>query len=175
MAMSGLQMIRVDIDDESQIAVTIFGLIRALNYKEQWQGKWVKRNYQTDKQQINFPQLVDQQSDALGAELAVAKYFKQPIDLGNLNYKQKADVGHNFEVKHTKWKDGSLILHEYDRKEDIAILVTGSMPRYFICGWIPVSVARRPSHQRSDKSWWIGQQDLHPMANLARSSYANQL
>jgi len=168
-------MIRVDLDDESQIAVTIFGLIRALNYKEQWQGKWVKRNYQTDKQQINFPQLVDQQSEALGAELAVARYFKQPIDLSNLYYKNKADVGHNFEVKHTKWKDGSLILRDHDRKEDIAILVTGSMPKYYLCGWIPIAVARRPSQKRNDGAWWIGQQDLHPMGNLVRSMYANQL
>jgi hypothetical protein len=168
-------MIRVDLDDETQIAVTIFGLIRAINYTEQWQGKWAKPNYQTAKQQINFPQLVDQQSDALGAEVAVAKYFKQPIDLSNLNYKTKADVGHNIEVKHTKWKDGSLILRDHDRKEDIAILVTGSMPRYYLCGWIPIAVARRPSQKRNDGAWWIGQQDLHPMGNLVRSMYANQL
>jgi hypothetical protein len=168
-------MIRVDLDDETQISVTIFGLIRAINYTEQWQGKWAKPNYQTAKQQINFPQLVDQQSDALGAEVAVAKYFKQPIDLANLNYKEKADVGHNIEVKHTKWKDGSLILRDHDRKEDIAILVTGSMPRYFLCGWIPIAVARRPSQKRNDGAWWIGQQDLHPMGNLVRSMYANQL
>ena len=168
-------MIRVDLDDETQIAVTIFGLIRAINYTEQWQGKLAKPNYQTAKQQINFPQLVDQQSDALGAEVAVAKYFKQPIDLANLNYKTKADVGHNIEVKHTKWKDGSLILRDHDRKEDIAILVTGSMPRYFLCGWIPIAVARRPSQKRNDGAWWIGQQDLHPMGNLVRSMYANQL
>ena len=118
---------------------------------------------------------MDQQSDALGAEVAVAKYFKQPIDLANLNYKTKADVGHNIEVKHTKWKDGSLILRDHDRKEDIAILVTGSMPRYFLCGWIPIAVARRPSQKRNDGAWWIGQQDLHPMGNLVRSMYANQL
>lgn len=175
MAMSGVQMIAYHLSDEQQIQVTIFGLMRALDYKEQWQGKWEKRNYQTDKQQINFPQLVDQQADALGAELAVARYFNQPFDFGNNNFKNKADVGHNFEVKHTKWKDGSLILRDHDRKEDIAILVTGSMPKYYLCGWIPIAVARRPSQKRNDGAWWIGQQDLHPMGNLVRSMYANQL
>lgn len=168
-------MIRIDIDKPTQVEITIAGLVRALEYQEQWEGKWERRNYQTDRENLNYPAFVAQQSEALGAEVAVAKYFKKPINLFGHNYKIKADVGKNIEVKHTKWKDGSLILSEYDRKEDIAILVTGSLPRYFVCGWIPVSVARRPSHQRSDGKWWIGQQDLHPMANFHRSIYADQI
>ena len=168
-------MIRVDFDNATQVAVTAAGLQRAINYIPQWEGVTVKRNYQNDRERLNFPAFVAQQSEAIGAELAVAKYFRKDIDLGNLNYKAGADVGNNIEVKLTKWQDGSLILTELDRKEDIAILVTGTMPKYYVCGWIPVAVARRPSHQRSDGSWWIGQQDLHPMNNFSRSIYANQI
>lgn len=175
MAMSGLQMIRVDLTHEEQINCTIYGLIRATDYIDSWLGRQAKRNFMADKRQINFPQMVDQQSEAIGAELALSKFLKYPFDYGNRNYKNKADVGSNFEVKHTKWKDGSLILYEHDRNQDIAVLVTGSMPFYYICGWIPISMARRPSQRRNDGCWWIGQQDLHPMANLVRSQYADQL
>lgn len=168
-------MIPVPITNEEQVRITEAGLHRAINYIPQWEGVTIKRNHQHDRERMNFPAFVMQQSEALGAEVAVAKYFRKPIDVTNLNYKLGADVGNNIEVKWTKWQDGSLILTELDRKEDIAILVTGSMPKYYVCGWIPVAVARRPSHQRSDGSWWIGQADLHPMANFSRSIYADQI
>ena len=168
-------MIPINFDNATQVAVTAAGLKRAINYIPQWEGVTAKRNYQHDRERLNFPAFVMQQSEALGAEVAVAKYFRKPIDIDNLNFKQGADVGNNIEVKWTKWQDGSLILTELDRKEDIAILVTGTMPKYYVCGWIPVAIARRPSHQRSDGTWWIGQHDLHPMANFSRSIYANQI
>ncbi len=168
-------MIRIDITNAEQVAITKAGLRRAIDYIPQWEGVTVKRNYQHDRERLNFPEFVMQQSQAFGAEYAVGKYFQNPIDLSADNHKNHADVGTNIEVKWTKWKDGCLILTELDRKEDIAVLVTGSMPKYYVCGWIPVSVARRPSHQRSDGSWWIGQADLHPMANFSRSIYANHI
>ena len=131
-------MIPVPITNEEQVRITEAGLHRAINYIPQWEGVTIKRNHQHDRERMNFPAFVMQQSEALGAEVAVAKYFRKPIDLTNLNYKLGADVGNNIEVKWTKWQDGSLILTELDRKEDIAILVTGSMPKYYVCGWIPV-------------------------------------
>lgn len=166
-------MILVQLDDERQVEVTIFGLVRATKYIEQWQGRWHRRNVAADKKHMNFAQFVDLQANALGAELAVAQYFGRPIDLNNENYKDKADVWDKLEVKHTFWKDGHLILTDDDRKTDIAILVTGTMPRYYLCGWIPINIARRPQQQRSDGSYWINQSDLHPMADYARSVHAN--
>jgi hypothetical protein len=166
-------MIRVDLDNDMQVAITAKGLERAIEYRGQWEGTWTKRNYQTDRENLNFPAFVAQQSESLGAEVAVAKYFNKAVNLNG--YKDKADVGTNLEVKWTKWRDGSLILRDHDRATDIAILVTGSMPRYYVCGWIPIRVARRPNSKRSDGSWWIGQQDLHPMVNFARSSYADKI
>jgi len=168
-------MILVQLDDERQIEITIFGLIRAIKYIDQWQGKWHRRNVVSDKRQMNFAQFVESQSNALGAEMAVAKYFGKAIDLGNENYKDKADVGDKLEVKHTAWKDGHLILTDDDRKTDIAILVTGTLPNYYLCGWIPINIARRPQQRRSDGSYWINQADLHPIGDLVRSSYANKI
>lgn len=162
----------VQLTEQEQIAITQAGLERALRYTPQWLGMTKKRNYQHDREQLNFANFVVQQSQAIAAEVAVSKYFRQPIDLKNVNYKNKADVGHNIEVKWTKWLDGSLILTELDRKEDIAILVTGSMPKLKVCGWIPIVMAQRNKQQRSDGSWWIAQHDLHPMADFSRSIYA---
>jgi hypothetical protein len=168
-------MILVQLDDERQVEVTIFGLIRAIKYIDQWKGKWHLRNVVSDKQKMNFAQFVDYQSDSLGAEVAVAKYFGKPIDLGNKNFKDEADVGDKLEVKHTPWKDGHLILTDRDRKTDIAILVTGKLPNYYLCGWIPINLARRPQQRRSDGSYWINQSDLHPIGDLIRSSHANKI
>lgn len=164
-------MIRIDLDNDLQVAITKAGHIRALKYRPQWEGKTVKRNYQNDRESLNFPAFVVQQSEAIGAEVAVAKYFGKPINLDG--YKDEADVANNIEVKWTKWQDGCLILTDNDRAQDIAVLVTGSMPKYFICGWIPINVARRPSQKRSDNAYWIAQNDLHDIANFVKSSYAN--
>ena len=164
---------KIMLDQQEQVLITRAGLQRALNYLPQWLGQTEKRNYQHDREALNFPEFVLQQSQALAAEVAVSKYFKQPIDLKNLHYKKTADVGHNIEVKWTKWKDGSLILTELDRKEDIAILVTGSMPTFYVCGWIPIVMAKRNKQQRSDGSWWVSQHDLHPMADFSRSIYGS--
>lgn len=163
---------KIVLTDQEQVQITSAGLQRAINYIPQWLGRTEKRNYQHDRESLNFAEFVVQQSQALAAEVAVSKYFRKPIDLQNLNYKNSADVGNNIEVKWTKWLDGSLILTELDRKEDIAILVTGSMPTMRVCGWIPIVMAKRNKQQRSDGSWWISQADLHPMADFHRSIYA---
>ena len=36
-------MIRVDLDNDAQIAITAKGLERALEYRGQWEGKWKER------------------------------------------------------------------------------------------------------------------------------------
>ena len=166
-------MITLDIDE--QVAIAHGGYERAVRYLPQWEGKTKKRNYQHDREQLTFVEFVAQQTEALGAEVAVAKYFKRPFSITNLNYKDLADVGNNIEVKWTRWRQGSLILTALDRKEDIAILVTGMMPVYFITGWIPVAMARRHQQMRSDGTWWISQADLQPMLHFHRSIYGQNL
>jgi hypothetical protein len=87
-------------------------------------------------------------------------------------FKNQADVGWNLEVKHTPWKAGCLILRDRDRADDIAVLVTGNSPNYYIIGWIVIGMARRPSRKRGDGSYWINPSDLNPIENLNRSIYA---
>jgi hypothetical protein len=71
-------MIRVDLDNATQVAVTQAGLRRAIDYIPQWEGVTIKRNYQHDRERLNFPDFVAQQSQAFGAEVAVAKYLENP-------------------------------------------------------------------------------------------------
>ena len=80
-------MIPIQIDNATQVAITKAGHRRAIDYIPQWEGVTVKRNYQNDRERLNFPAFVMQQSEAFGAELAVAKYFRKPIDLSADNFK----------------------------------------------------------------------------------------
>lgn len=123
-------------------------------------------------QKLSWHENIARDAEAAGAEIAFAKWlgiegFTPTVD----TFKGEADVGSKYEVKWTSWVDGSLILTDRDREKDIAVLVTGHAPNLYLCGWTPISVARRSRQRRSDGSWWIGQSDLHPMENLRRSSH----
>lgn len=123
-------------------------------------------------QKVNMHESIARNAEAIGAEIAVAKYFGVKDFEPTVNgFKLHADLGANIEVKWTKWKDGNLILTSRDRDSDIAVLVTGQSPDYYICGWTYVKTARRPARQRGDGSYWINQDDLHPIENLARAVY----
>jgi len=57
-----------------------------------------------------------------------------------------------------------MIIHEYDRPTDIAVLVTGKAPHYYIAGWIPVAMAQRPKYRHSKQpNWWVSQINLQPI------------
>jgi len=115
-------------------------------------------------------------AEAVGAEIAVAKYFNIEDFHPTVNtFKNEPDIamfsGLGLEVKQTKYVGGSLIIHEDDRDTDIAVLVTGISPTYTIRGWIPVSVCKKPKYQASDGSYWVTQVNLLPIENLLRSVY----
>ena len=121
-------------------------------------------------QKLSWHENIARDAEAAGAEIAFAKWlgiqgFTPTVD----TFKGEADVGSKYEIKWTSWVDGNLILTERDREQDIAVLVTGHAPNVYLCGWVPISMARRHKQRRSDGSWWIGQSDLHPMENLRRS------
>ena len=154
-------LVRLNHDEEMNCAV------KAL---ERAKGSEGMNDYSVQK--LNLFQDIARNSEALGAENAVAKYFDLPFE-GTVNtFKNQADVSWNLEVKHTPWKNGCLILRDRDRADDVAVLVTGNSPLYYIVGWIPIGMARRPSRQRSDGSYWINPSDLNPIENLNRSIYA---
>jgi len=125
--------------------------------------------YTKDK---NLHELIAQYAEALGAEWIVAKYLGVDYDPIVSKHKEAADVSSNIEVRWTKYVAGQLIVHEYDRSNDIAILVTGTAPHYFIAGWIPIAMAQRPKYRHSKQpNWWVTQINLQPIENLRRSNY----
>lgn len=123
---------------------------------------------------LNYHEYIAQLSESVGSEMAVAKYFQITDFAPTVNtFKTQADVGSRLEIKHTKWMDGHLVVHHSDRIDDIAVLVVGRSPEYWLAGWIPVADAK---HKRffveSEKNWWISQRDLRPMTDFLRSKYA---
>ena len=125
------------------------------------------RRYNTG---ITFHERVSELAETIASELVVARHLGFNYDPFEPKMKKKADVGDKFEVKWTKYMSGQLIVHEYDRVTDIAILVTGQTPHYFIAGWIPISVAQKPRYRHSHQpSWWVGQLNLQPIDTLKRS------
>ena len=124
-------------------------------------------------EKLNLHESIARDAEAIGAEMIVAQYFGIKDFEPTVNgFKLHADLGGNVEVKWTKYKDGHLLLSDRDRDSDIAILVTGQSPIYYLCGWIPIKTAKRPARKRSDGAYWINQSDLNPMLTLARSIYA---
>jgi hypothetical protein len=125
--------------------------------------------YTKDK---NLHELIAQYAEALGAEWIVARYLGFDYDPFVSKHKEAADVGSQIEVRWTKYVAGQLIVHEYDRSNDIAVLVTGQAPHYFIAGWIPIAMAQRPKYRHSKQpNWWVTQINLQPIENLRRSNY----
>ena len=112
-------------------------------------------------------------AESLAAEMLVARYFGLDYDINDNKGKRRADVGQGLEVRWTTYTGGNLIVYPYDRDDDVAVLVVGKSPVYYIVGWLPVAFAKRKrfKNPRQD-SWWVDQGNLNPIENLARSEYA---
>ena len=126
---------------------------------------------------INYHEFIGQLSEAVGAEMAVARYFKLTDFKPTYDtFKNEADVGRSIEVKWTKWVDGHMVIHQSDRMNDVAVLVTGKSPTYQLAGWLPVAMAKSKRNWRvQDKNWWVGQKDLLPIEDFLKSDYANAI
>ena len=122
---------------------------------------------------LNNHEQVTEYAESLGAEMIVARYFGLDYDINLSNGKRGADVGQGLEVRWTSYVGGNLIVYPNDRETDIAVLVVGKSPVYYIAGWLPVSFARRKrfKNPRQD-SWWVDQANLNPIETLVRSEYA---
>jgi hypothetical protein len=127
---------------------------------------------------LNYHEMVTEKAEAYGAQIAVAIHF------GVTDYvpdpgidDSKADVG-NIEVKHTQHAQGHLIVQNCYRspvrRKDIAILVIGKSPVYFLVGWIPVEMAMQPKYKvHWDDNYWVPQRNLFEMKYLKRSNYGD--
>ena len=122
---------------------------------------------------LNNHEQVTEYSESLGAEMIVARYFGLDYDINDSKGKRRADVGQGLEVRWTSYGGGNLIVYPNDRDDDVAVLVVGKSPTYYIVGWLPVAFAKRKrfKNPRQD-SWWVDQGNLNPIENLARSEYA---
>ena len=142
-------------------------LVLAKENKDYWE--WKEGSYTPEK---SFHDQIAQDAHSIGSEWVVAKYLGYEFNPFEQKGKVKADVGSHFEVRWTKYVAGQLIIHEYDRPNDVAILVTGESPHFFIAGWIPIVMAQKPRYRHSKQpNWWVTQINLQPIENLRRSNY----
>ena len=161
-----MSMIKIVISRDDEFTAGSVAFRRALENADK-----VDRSFQ----KLGLHEGIARDADSIGAEIAVAHYFGiKDFEPTCGTFKNLADVASFIEVKHTKWVDGHLIIKESDRNTDIAVLVTGTSPAYFICGWIPVAVAKKDrfKHAKSD-SWWVSQINLQPIDTLRKSQYGN--
>jgi hypothetical protein len=125
----------------------------------------------------NFHNGVVVHSEGVGAEIAVARYFGVEDFKPTVNtFKNEPDVYWNgiaMEVKQTSHKNGHLIITDDDRDTDIAVLVVGESPSYYVVGWIPVGVAKRPRFASAMGGYWVSQINLQPIETLRKSTHAN--
>jgi hypothetical protein len=169
-------MMKYRLTAEQQFKIAEWGTRRAQRYWAQFDHQFEftdEHHHDWKRLKGNFFEFTAVQMDAIAAEIVVHQYLGMEYDYSIDNtLKRGADVGANIEVKHTRWKDGQLIVKPRDRASDIAILVTGSCPVYEIAGWIPISIAKTDRY-KSDRfnSWWVGQIHLRPIDTFRRSIY----
>ena len=173
-------MIRINLTVEQQVTSAMAGLFRAVNYIPQWQEKSYSFPAKRQYGQQTFPEFVTRQTEAFGAEMAVAIYLNKPLpEWFNRNYKLKADVGSDIEVKWTPKEVSPLYIQSWDRDDDVAILVTGTSPTYYLVGWMPVAVAKQAKYKNSQKAeqnnYIVTQINLQDMETLVRSKYGTAL
>lgn len=124
---------------------------------------------------------VEHMAEGLGAELAVAVWTGLPWNRG---IRRLADVGHNVEVRQTRYYDGQLVLKSFDHLERIYVLAIGRFPSYTLAGWIVGAAGleigrafvagekvafRKGGEARASTNggWILEQSQLRPMSALS--------
>jgi hypothetical protein len=128
---------------------------------------------------LNYHEMITEKAEGYGAQIAVAAYFGDFSYVPKLDPAQEdADVGGNIEVKHTHHTSGHLIIQDRykppERLKDIAILVIGKSPVYYLVGWMPVSMVMQSRYRVAwDNNYWVPQANLFEMKYLKRSEYGD--
>jgi len=124
---------------------------------------------------LSWFEFVAQMAESMAAEWIVANRLGYAYQPGITWDKSKADVGEHIEVKWSANPASNLWIQESDRHDrDIAVLVTGHLPKMHIIGWMPVAVAKKPRYKNtSQDNWTVPQANLQPIETLARSNYAH--
>jgi hypothetical protein len=162
-----LPIIRVSLTYQEEVLAHQTGFSRATELSSTANHSSRKDRY------LNYHDYISQLSEAVGSEIAAAKFLQVTDFQPTLNgFKRVADIGSRIEIKNTKWLDGHLVVHQSDRIDDVAILVVGKSPTYFLVGWIPIKHAKVDQHWvQAERNWWVKQADLRPMETFLGSIY----
>ena len=168
MALRDLQVIRVTLTYEEEVTAHRTGFERATELKS------TANHSSRGNKALNYHEYIAELSEAVGGEMAVAKFFGIEHFKPTVNtFKTQADIRSRIEVKWTKWMDGHMVLRHSDRNHDIAILVVGKSPELFLVGWTPVVHGKVQRNWVAGMSaWWINQEHLRPMGDFLGSDYA---
>jgi len=122
------------------------------------------KGYSYDNEHLELKELLRLCALGAAAELAAAKWLNVPnFRLTIDTYKNEPDIWPNWEVKHTEYAGGHLIILDSDRNSDRAVLVTGTNP-FTIRGWLPVEYCKDDMYlkatRQTDVSYWVPQNEL---------------
>jgi hypothetical protein len=168
MALRDLPVVRVTLTYEEEVTAHRVGFERATELKS------TANHSSRGNKNLNYHEYIAELSEATGGEISVAKFFGMEHFAPTVNtFKTQADIRSRIEVKWTKWQDGHMVLRQSDRNHDIAILVVGKSPEYFLVGWTPVIHGKvQRNWVNSMNAWWINQEHLRPMQDFLGSDYA---
>jgi hypothetical protein len=105
-----------------------------------------------------------------GGELAVAKFLHLYPILG-VNSPTEPDVWPNIEVRSTKYRTGHLKVNDKNPDDRPYVLVTGSLPKYELVGWMWGHKAKRKEwytdpNNKKDWAYFVPQLALRPIDEL---------
>jgi hypothetical protein len=110
---------------------------------------------------------------AAGAEMAVAKFLTEPWT-ASLNPQEPA-ISPNIHVRTTKCPNGRLKIEKTAADDHIFVLVRGSIPEYFIIGWILGKEGKRPewldNPDDHGAAYWIPESALNSVQELKSRPY----
>ena len=109
------------------------------------------------------------------AEMAVANYLGLYWD-GNIGNYNAPDVG-PYQVRHTSWPNGCLLLHKQDKDEEACVLAIGKNGHYRLAGWAWIGEMKKDEYWMDKGNgrpcYFVPQTDLRPMAELKAITWSS--
>lgn len=111
--------------------------------------------------------------DSRASELALHLFLKVPLNRLTGGF-HEADLGKKIQVRHTRHENGCLILREHDDPNYQYVLVTGTPPKLFICGFAHGNRIKRfgkytPATEEDGACWMLKQSLLFDISELNKT------
>lgn len=106
--------------------------------------------------------------DGAMAEALVAKHTGKYWHAVSANFKDMPDAG-DLEVRHTRYANGAILLHETDKDDRKYVLVAGLWPNMRIVGWIWGRDAKQQKYWKDGidrPCFWVEQSELNSNESL---------